>query len=348
MLIILAGLAEWAGVALNGAPEWTHGLQVLVKCVDYIFTPIAGAFFARQVLDKNKWQKKMYLLLVLNAVFQAISMFTGWSVYVDKDNYYHHGPLYFVYVIVFCLAIIYALYGFIVYGRQFKKSNCISLYAIILFTCLGIGLQEIIGGEIRTSSFSLAMGSILLFVHYSEFQQQKNDDDLSHQKILVETDALTGLFSRYAYSEMLNEYKQHEVLPQQLVVFVIDINGLKKANDSLGHEAGDELICGAAECIQKIFGKYGRCFRTGGDEFAAILHLEKEQIPNVQQALSQEADNWRGKEVSCLSLSSGYAIAQEHPGHSLEMLVNIADQMMYAAKVTYYSNPKFDRRKGMR
>ena len=44
----------------------------------------------------------------------------------------------------------------------------------------------------------------------------------------------------------------------------IDINGLKVVNDTLGHAAGDELICGAADCISKTFEKSGTCYRTGG------------------------------------------------------------------------------------
>ena len=345
ILIILSIIAEWAGVALNGAPGWTKGIHVAVKTMDYIFTPIAGVFFARQVLKQDRWQKYMLWLLGANTVFQSVSAFTGWMVYVDEENYYYHGPLYFVYVLVFCLAILYALYGFLVYGKRFKKKNSSSLYAIIMIVCVGIGMQEVIGGEIRTASFSLALGSLLLFIHFSEFQQQKKDDDMSQQRILIETDVLTGMLSRYAYSETLNEYQQKKPLPEDLVVFVIDINGLKNINDTMGHEAGDNLICGAAECIQKAMGSYGRCFRTGGDEFVAILRMEKEQISGIQKNLKAETARWRGEKVGQLSVSSGYAIAREHPELSIEKLVNVADQMMYAAKAKFYNNPKEDRRK---
>ncbi|MGN1231584.1 MAG: GGDEF domain-containing protein, partial [Anaerotignum sp.] len=181
-----------------------------------------------------------------------------------------------------------------------------------------------------------AFGSIFLFIHYSEFSQLKNDDNLYRQKVLIETDALTGIYNRYAYIEALNEYQKNEALRQNLVAFSIDINGLKNVNDTMGHSAGDELICGAAQCISEALGAYGKCFRTGGDEFIALLHLEKKQITDVQNALEQAAKNWKGEIVGSLSLSSGYAIAESHPELSIEKIVNLADKMMYANKERYY------------
>ena len=57
----------------------------------------------------------------------------------------------------------------------------------------------------------------------------------------------------------------------------VDINGLKEVNDTFGHEAGDQLIIGAANCIERAFGDYGKVFRTGGDEFIVLL---TEDIPD--------------------------------------------------------------------
>ncbi len=46
----------------------------------------------------------------------------------------------------------------------------------------------------------------------------------------------------------------------------LDLNGLKQANDSLGHSAGDELICAASNCMKFAFTSYGKIYRIGGDE----------------------------------------------------------------------------------
>ncbi|MDY5020845.1 MAG: diguanylate cyclase [Blautia sp.] len=336
-LIILASVAEWAGVVLNGAPGWTKGIHALMKCLDYIATPIAGVLFVRQVSQRNRLQKYMWILLAANAVFEVLSVFTGWSFYIDAENYYHHGPLYLIYVAVFILAIIFVLMEFLFYGRKYKRKNRFSLCAIIFLVCLGIALQEIIGGVLRTSIFALNMGSILLFIHYSEFQQQKSDDDIFYQKTLIDTDVLTGMLSRYAYTETMKEYSQKQILPENLVVFVIDINGLKTVNDNMGHEAGDELICGAAACIAEALGPYGKCFRTGGDEFAAILEMDTKKTEEVLENLNRTAAKWKGKMVDHLSLSSGYAIAREYPEMTVDKIVNLADRMMYINKAEYHA-----------
>ena len=118
--------------------------------------------------------------------------------------------------------------------------------------------------------------------------------------------------------------------------FSIDINGLKSVNDTLGHAAGDELICGAADCIRKVFGSYGICYRTGGDEFVVLAHADKERAEELIRRLSEEANAWKGKAVRSLSLSSGYALASEHADVSAEKLIVFSDQGMYAEKNRYY------------
>lgn len=62
-------------------------------------------------------------------------------------------------------------------------------------------------------------------------------------------------------------------LKANFVYVTADLNGLKGANDTLGHAAGNELIRGAADCLRAAFGAFGDIYRIGGDEFAAILYL---------------------------------------------------------------------------
>lgn len=337
--LIVATLSEWVGIALNGAPEWTVWIHRIVKCIDYTSTPIVGICFALQVSDEKEWKKHVWIAVILaaNALFEIISVFTGWTFYINEENYYCHGPLYFIYTIVYCIAIVDILISFRAYSKNFKKQNRLSLYVIIFLACMGIGFQELGSGSIRTSCLSLAFGSALLFIHYNEFLQQKNDDNMFYQKKLIETDALTGMRSRYSYIKTLNEYHNKDTLPRGLAVFSIDINGLKFVNDSRGHAAGDRLIQNAAECILEVFGRYGKCFRIGGDEFVAILNIEKRKIPEIVKSLDIAEKRKDG-----LSLASGYAVAEEHPELSIEELINIADKMMYADKEKYYRNMNSD------
>ncbi|MGN1099224.1 MAG: diguanylate cyclase domain-containing protein [Christensenellales bacterium] len=337
--LIVATLSEWLGIAMNGAPAWTAGIHAVVKCIDYTVTPVVGICFALQVSDDREHKMHIWIvaILVANTLLQILSVFTGWTFYIDAENYYRHGPLYIVYTIIYCISIVDILISFRVYSKKFRRPNRLSLYAIIILTCLGIGFQELGDGSIRTACLSLAFCSALLFIHYNEFLQQRNDDNLKRQKYLAETDALTGMPGRYSYVRTLDEYRQQGAAPHGLTVFSIDVNGLKYENDTMGHAAGDRLICKAAESITEAFGRYGKCFRVGGDEFVAIINVEKAKIEDVCKSLSVAEEKRKG-----LSLSSGYAIADEHPNLSVEELVNVADKMMYADKEEYYRNKKQD------
>lgn len=76
-LIMLSTITEWSAVFLNGAPEWTRGLHILVKCLDYCLTPVAGVLFVRQISERGKWQRPVLFLLLVNAILEIISAFTG-------------------------------------------------------------------------------------------------------------------------------------------------------------------------------------------------------------------------------------------------------------------------------
>lgn len=345
LVIAIASVAEWGAVILNGAPEWTRPIHILTKCLDYCLTPFAGVMFIRQITKQSRWHNLLWSVLVFNICFEIISAVTGWTYYVDAQNYYHHGPYHIVYTLVFVFAILMVLVEFRLYGSRFQKQNTVSLYAIIGLVCICIAMQEIVSSNLRVTYLSLTLASTLLYVHYSAYDQQDIESDLSRKKMLLETDSLTGLHSRYAYTETLNDLNWCATLPDDLVVFAVDINGLKAANDNLGHEAGDELIRGAADCIAATLGKYGKCFRTGGDEFIAILNIDPADAKSVRNQLNDAAAQWSGCRVKTLSMSVGYAAAAEHPHLAMEKIIHMADQMMYEDKSVYYSQPGRDRRK---
>lgn len=335
LVIALAQAAEWSGLALNGAPDWTMGLHAFAKCLDYAVTPVAGVCFIYQVAPKNPLRRYMWALLAVNALVQVISIFTGWTFYLDAANIYHHGPYYFAYILVYLAAIAAVLYEFVRYGRGYQQQNRGSLIAIVTLILLGIMLQELLG--LHVSYLTIAFCSCLLFIHYSEFTQLQSDGTLQLQRRLLETDALTHLYSRYAYVEDLSAYAEGEPLPQDLAAFSIDVNALKATNDNLGHLAGDELISGAAECITRVLGPCGRCYRTGGDEFIAILHTTPENARSLAERLSADTAVWKGRLVPSMHLAIGMAAAAEHPGLSIEKLIVKADEAMYAAKRAYYA-----------
>ena len=283
-----------------------------------------AAFFMESLMKlKNRWNKTLIGLLAFNTVIQIVSCFTDWMIVIDDQNHYTHGPLYTLYLFISIAIVILILIQFLIYSRAFRRQNRLSLYATIGMILIGIGMQEILGEGIRTEYLALTFSIALLHIHPMEFSHQTDEEQMRMQEILISTDSMTGLSSRHAYSKTLNDYSAD--LPANLAAFSIDINGLKTVNDSLGHEAGDELICGAAECILKIFGEKGQCYRTGGDEFIVLANMDREQADRALKQLKKQTQQWHGKTVKSVSLSAGYALAADHKGCSCEELVKEAD-----------------------
>ena len=113
----------------------------------------------------------------------------------------------------------------------------------------------------------------------------------------------------------------------------MDINNLKQTNDRFGHQAGDELIRSAADCISQVFKGEGKAYRIGGDEFVVIVKDATEEY--LQQLLKRleeaQAEEQRalGKPWK-LQIAYGYAVHSEE--QSYEELFRLADDRMYECK----------------
>ncbi len=157
------------------------------------------------------------------------------------------------------------------------------------------------------------------------------------------TDEMTRLFNRRSYDEDLKELRKGR-LADTFVLFSIDINGLKNANDTMGHTAGDELIKGAANCLTIAIGNKGKVYRTGGDEFVGIVYHDEPE--KIKTAIKEKTKTWKGSYTEKLNLAVGYATHKENPAASIDELERLADTRMYEDKSKFYSERGNDRRRG--
>ncbi len=177
------------------------------------------------------------------------------------------------------------------------------------------------------------------------FTTRSIDDEKRREEHLIRismTDELTRLYNRRCYEEDLAEHRKKELEPE-FVLFSIDVNGLKTVNDTMGHAAGDELIKGAADCLSLAVGHNGKAYRTGGDEFMAILHSDNPEA--MRERMIEKATEWRGVYVKELSMSIGFAAAGRYPGKPIDDLEHLADADMYEQKEKYYETHGITRRK---
>lgn len=153
---------------------------------------------------------------------------------------------------------------------------------------------------------------------------------------LAYSDGLTGLGNRTAYLEQLEAYASGETGISQLGIVFLDVNNLKKVNDNQGHEKGDELITVASKIISDSFGKFGKSYRIGGDEFCVLMTgislQEKYETGLTEfQRLVDEANKakWYTYEVQ---IANGFSICDTISKDKIDEAVMASDSAMYANK----------------
>lgn len=171
------------------------------------------------------------------------------------------------------------------------------------------------------------------------------DEEKKREQTLIQismTDEMTRLHNRRCYERDLDKLRR-KPLEDDFVIFVIDVNGLKTVNDTLGHTAGDELIKGAAACLAITVHKTGRVYRTGGDEFMALVHTDDPEC--LRKKIHKNAYKWRGVYSRDMSMAVGYAAASDYRDASLDELEHFADADMYSEKEQYYQKAGKNRRR---
>lgn len=147
-------------------------------------------------------------------------------------------------------------------------------------------------------------------------------------------DALTGLLNRRGFEESAGRLFPASGSQRRAALLYLDLDRFKPVNDTLGHEAGDELLRRLAGRIRRIIRSGDIAARLGGDEFAILLPgVDPETARRVADRLQADASRpytLAGEEVRCPP-SIGIAL---HPadGGDLRTLLQAADRAMYLAK----------------
>lgn len=185
----------------------------------------------------------------------------------------------------------------------------------------------------------LVLASCCMMHLFSKVMKEKYEKE----KLLYtsNTDALTGCLNRHAYETDINKLD----LKKEWIYISLDLNGLKRINDTYGHAAGDEMICAAAACMTAGFGEFGKVYRIGGDEFAVIVAQKPDEFDSMKNEFDSSVSKWRGKNVDSMTISYGCVGSLEEDWENIYDIAKEADRRMYESKARYYRDSGIDRRK---
>lgn len=161
---------------------------------------------------------------------------------------------------------------------------------------------------------------------------------------LAKRDELTKVYNRRGFLQMAEEIVNNEEVKQSnkyIVVGFADTDNLKKINDSLGHDDGDEAIIATAEAIRNVIPENGVMGRIGGDEFAILYATNsKESADKMKKNLDDEAEKFNSNlsKNFTLSISMGVDIYPLTNKLNVSTLLDSADQKMYHIKKKRHEN----------
>ena len=223
-------------------------------------------------------------------------------------------------IFVFCLAMI------ISNGKVFKL--VFSMNTIMLILAL---LNLLRDGFISCGAgvaFSILGCSLLYALRRYIKRLKKDEEDLDRAAY---TDQLTGCLNRRG---LLRELAMKSEMGKNFYLIFIDLDDFKQVNDTLGHEAGDDLLCEVATTWSNIQSKFHFTIcRLGGDEFAIICEttnkdIVTEFIVNVLHSIT----TLQSRFYTSISASAGLALYDEDTS-DLQQLLSYADTAMYKAKL---------------
>ena len=162
----------------------------------------------------------------------------------------------------------------------------------------------------------------------------RNVRHLAEARLESRTDELTGLANRRAFNEALAKATRSRSLTRPMALLLLDLDGFKDVNDSLGHHRGDELLALVAPRLAIAVRPEDHVARIGGDEFAVLLEgADGERAADVAERLRSSC---RGpftlaSRPITVGVSVGIALFPDDGRTGTELLQH-ADMAMYAAK----------------
>lgn len=328
MFILIVDAGAWAVNTLPG--ESAHTLNILFNTLLFIFTPVPAVLWYMyadfQIFHSYRRTRVAAFIfappVLVNAIFSAISPYTGWYFTVDSANVFHRGPMAF-YIIFMLLSIglfVVVFIKILIHRRQIERRYLPALMLFALPPFVAAAIQFIFYGTNIFWSFA-ALSMLHIFI--------------SIQNHRLSTDYLTGAFNRRHLHSFLRDKIWHGSVDVPFAGMMLDIDGFKKINDTFGHKEGDHALEDTVKILRQCLRERDLVFRYGGDEFLIILDIHAQQdleaaVGRIHAAFKRFND--ASHKPYTLTPSIGYMVYERGSGMKPDEFIDLLDKRMYQEK----------------
>ncbi len=309
-------------------------------------------YFVAMVVSLLLWTRYVVEYLGKNSLFSRVLKYVGWAIllyaavtlalnfrypivfYFDENGVYHPGGARYVTLgIQIALFLTTSAYSLIVAaksnGKARRHHRTIGFSGIVMV--LFVILQTLFP-LLPFYAIGCLITACLIHAFIIEDERRAYTRELGSAKHKAYTDSLTGVKNPHAYAEEKAEIDRRIDAGElsELSVVVFDLNGLKKVNDTEGHDAGDRYIESACRLICDQF-KRSPVYRIGGDEFVAFLTGEdyrhrEELLADFDKKVEANQEN------GLVVVSSGMSDFVPGEDNDYNTVFERADNKMYERK----------------
>ena len=315
-LLVLEDQAEIIASEDPGLRFW----RTLFSVAGYVLRSTATIGLVLVVSRPEERTHALWIPCVIDLLVCSTAFFSDVAFGFDEQYGFYRGPLGYIAFIVpiFYLFLILGM-TFKRYVERYQRADSMILLTCAAF-CLLSALLDATHGGVRLHE-AILISCVFFYLFLRSYD--------------VRRDSLTLLLNRHSLYEDCTSMKKSICATASL-----DMNGLKRLNDSRGHYEGDMALRQVAECILEAADHRTRAYRIGGDEFVLLfVRQDEDSIRKILDSI-QESVSAAGYSIAC-----GYAMREGN--ESPEQMLQRSDLKMFEQKAKYYQDKTHDRRRAI-
>lgn len=294
-------------IILNNFNIEFRAIHFISNYLGFLLTPILIAFFASSI---GRFHRIKIAMAGISSYFVVYNILvaTNRLFYIDDQNAYHRGNLFFVYLIFYFCALVYLVYESLRYSSKgFLKHK---IFVCLLSFCFLASISiQVLYPEVYLTRIAVTFCLCAYYAFIIEFTGL--------------FDILTGVLNQGTYQKKIKELKEKQI------VVIFDIDDFKYINDNYGHQYGDKCLKDVSKSAKMIFGNFGQCYRIGGDEFAVILRKNAKVETLLDRFEKNIEEKFKNAQYR-IYVSAGYSVCRKNEHY--EDVVQRADDNMYSVK----------------